>query len=490
MKKLIGAAILILLVYSCKKNAGNDPGTSIYLHSVLSHLRDSLSATDLSQLDTTKGYLTDPRKSGNYTLRLPFKGKSISGDFVLLQTDANGNILRSRVVHLENDSQDGTPFSGNIRLSSLSGMVILQSKVSNGYLEALHGGGITATPKKLTDSKTTTVLPAPDADWLPEVVVVGYGSGSAPSNYISLDGLLGAASSGILNSGGGDGSASDGGNSGGGGGASSGSQNSSNTSTPPDSTYYAPLDPSQIPRFSSSGGGITITDAVQFEKEYVYSIPTIDIRKFFNCFDLVPSDGATYSIQLCVDLPINSTPEASMNFSGGVNAGHTFLVLTKSGNGINVTQCFGYYPQSAPSAWNPFLPIPSAMKDNGDKEINASITMSIDSKQFDVIKSTAINLSTNSYTLDKSNCTDYALGVFNSTRSTPLTMQPYVLRQAGIALSNGMASSPITVTINSSPQKLYAELSDMKSNGNAEASNIQLDLSHNLRSPISHGPCN
>ena len=491
MKKLIGAAILILLVYSCKKDTGKDSGTSIYLHSVLSHLRDSFSASDFSQLDTTKGYLTDPGKTGYYTLRLPFKGKSISGDFVLLRTDATGKILDSRVVHLENDNQDGAPFSGNIRLSSLSGRVILQSKVSNGYIEALHRNGLTATPPKRPDSKTTTVLPASgDADWLPEVVVVGYTSDSPPDSYISLDGLLDAASSNPLNFGGGDGSAAVGVNSGGGGGASSGSQNSSHTTTPPDSTYYAPLDPSHLSSTSPFGRGITLTNALQFEQDYVNSIPTIDIRKFFNCFDLVPSDGASYTIQLCADVPSNSNPDVSMNFSGTVNAGHTFLVITKSGSGISVTQSFGYYPQTAPSAWNPFSSIPSAIKDNRGQEINASITMSIGPDQFNAIRSTAINQSTQPYLLDKSNCTDYALSVFNAGRSTPLTMDPYILRQAGLAASNGITSSPITVTINNSPQKLYAKLATMKNNGDLEAANIQIDLSHTLKAPISHGECN
>ncbi len=489
MKKLIGAAILILLVYSCKKDAVKTSATSIYLHLILSHLRDSLSTSDFSQLDTTTGYLTDPGKTGNYTLRLPFKGKSITGDFVLLRTDANGNILLSRVVHLENDNQTGSQFSGNIRLSSLSGRVILESKVSNGSIESLHRNGLTATSPKAPGSKTTTVLPASgDADWLPEVVVVGYTSDSPPDSYISLDGLLDAASSNPLNFGGGDGSAAGGVNSGGGGGASGGSQNSSHTAVSSESAYYAPLDPSQLPGTSPFGRGITLTNALQFEQDYVNSIPTIDIRKFFNCFDQIPDVGASYSVQLCVDVPINNNPAASSNTSG-FSAGHTFLVVTKSLGGMSITQSFGFYPSTTLSVWNPFSSRQSAIKDNGGQEINGSLTISISTAQFNSLKTTAINLASKSYVLDSSNCTDYALGVFNSARSSPIVLPPYVVREPGLIISGASASSGFTVTIANSPQQLYEKLSQMKTNADAEASNIQLNLSHNLKAPISHGPC-
>jgi len=232
------------------------------------------------------------------------------------------------------------------------------------------------------------------------------------------------------------------------------------------------------------GGGI------ELEGEYIYSIPTVDVRKLFNCFDMVPDEGAKYSIQLCVDLPVNSMPNMSMNFSGGVNAGHAFLVVTKDGSGSSITQAFGFYPETAPSAWNPFLSIPSIIKDNGDKEINGSISMSLNSDQFNSIKSAAIDFCNRPYTLDKSNCTDYALSVFNAGRRSPITMNPYIVSQAGIVMANGMSSVPITVTINNSPQKLYEKLAYMKTSGDSEGANIQLDLSHNLHSPISHGMCN
>jgi hypothetical protein len=488
MKKLIGAAFLILLAFSCKKDAGKNPVTDIYLHSVLLHLRDSISAEDFSRLDTTRAYLTNSEKSRFRTLRLAFAGKPLSGDFMLLRTDETGNILRGQVIHLESDGPSGGQFSGNIRLSAFSGHVNLQSTITNGSIDALHAENGRGNQLKAVDGKTVTLEPAPPADLLPEVIVIGYSSGASPTPYINLDGIIGSASAGISGSGGGGaggGSGSAGGSpsSGGGGNGGTGSGRGSGP-------VYSPLDPNEVSGGFSRGAGLIPSPSLEVEPDYVNAIPVVDIRKMFNCFDLVPNDGATFSIQLCADVPANSNPDVSMNFSGTVNAGHVFLVVTKFGSGVAVTQSFGYYPQSAPSAWNPFSPLPAAIKDNKGQEINASISMSMNSTQFDAVKAAAITLSTQAYQLDKSNCTDYALNVFNAARAVPLTMDPYLLRQAGIVMANGLSSPSITVSITNSPQKLYAKLSSMKSNGGDEAGNIQLDLSHNLKAPISHGECN
>src|SRR5262249_6427464 len=140
---------------------------------------------------------------------------------------------------------------------------------------------------------------------------------------------------------------------------------------------YSPVDAEGELTHGRGLGGVQVNPGIEIEEEYIYNIPIVDVRKYFNCFDLVPNEGAIYTIQLCVDVPVNSDPDMSMNFSGGVSAGHTFLVVTKTGGGVSVSQSFGFYPQTAPSMWNPFSSIPSTIKDNGNKEINASITMNI-----------------------------------------------------------------------------------------------------------------
>jgi len=219
----------------------------------------------------------------------------------------------------------------------------------------------------------------------------------------------------------------------------------------------------------------------------MYSIPVVDIKAIFNCFDQIPDAGASFSVQLCVDIPVNGSPAASSNVSA-FSAGHSFLIVSKSGGGNSITQAFGFYPATGISMWNPFTSKPSAIRDNSGQEINGSLSMSLSSDQFGQLKATAIGLSSKPYILDASNCTDYAVGVINSLRSQPLSLQPYVVHQPGVTVS-GSLSPGFDVTINNSPQRLYELLSQMKSAGGPESANIQLDLSHNLKAPLSHGPC-
>lgn len=486
MKKLIHVFIISIIFVSCRKDAANVVGTtSPYLSTVLSHLRDSLTSTDYLALDTNSTWLTNPGKTNKYLLRIGFKGKPITQDFLLVHTDPVGFIHIGATIHLENTTPANSyQFSGSISLRSLSGKDITQSQIVAGHILSLHTGRRLTTTSSGT--KEVDVLPAPDADWLPEVVVIGYPGGDAPTPYISLDALLpGVGNSDLgINSG----SSSDNSNSSG----SGSGGNSAPTNTPPASptppTPYSPLNPRTFPSHTSFGA--SMVEPIEVEAEYIEDLPVINIQKYFNCFDLVPSAGATYSIKLCVDLPINNNPAASMNFSGGVNAGHSFLVITKSSGSITVTQCFGFYPQERPSLLNPFSPIPSVLKDNSNREINASITMSINSDQFNALKTGAITLCNSSYSLDNWNCTDYALGVFNSARTTPLKIDQYIIRQPGISSPTGISSPGFNVTINSSPQQLYNKLSTMKLTSDPEASNIQVDLSHNYKSPASHGECN
>src|SRR5258708_16257285 len=315
MKKLISAAIFILFAYSCRKDAVIQADSGVYLHSVLTHLRDSLSVEDFNRLDTGKAILTNPGTGTLYTLRFPFTGKSLAGDFVLLRTDPAGNILKGQVVHLENTGHD-LQFSGNIQLTSLSGRLILNSGIDNGFINAFHGAGRRPTHVGGAKPQTVTLLPAPNADWLPEGGVVGYPDDSSPNFYITLDALLGASSGGILGSSGG--SQGDAGSGGGGSGIAGGGSVSgaSPGSIPGSSTApHSPLSPAATPMRSSLGVGVS--DPIDVEKEYVYGKPIVDVQKYFNCFDQVPSDGASYTIQLCADVPVNSNPAMSMHFSGG-----------------------------------------------------------------------------------------------------------------------------------------------------------------------------
>jgi hypothetical protein len=489
MKKLISALSVLLCLISCKKEAATfRPGNDKYLTIVLSRLRDSLSSAEFQTLDTNSTYLTDPGKRNNLTLRIGLKGKSIAGDFILVRTDKTGNIQAGTSVHLENTTPAYSyQFSGSVRLRSLSGNTTLQSEIVAGHILSFHAGN-RLTPSS-SGTKETTLLPAPDADWLPEVIVVGYSGSATSTPYISLDALLGGIGTG--DTGPASGGSPDNSNPGDGGG--NGGGNTGDGGSPPPAPSYATYSPIDPPASSNpihhSFGPTTITGDIDVETEYLDKIPVIDIRKFFTCFDQVPSDGAVYSVQLCVDLPINNNPAASMNFSDA-SAGHTFLIVTKSNADISIAQIFGFYPATKPSFLSPFATLSAVIKNNGGQEINGSINMNISADQFNIMRTNAINLSTRPYALDMSNCTDYALGVFNSVRSSPITIDPYIVRVPGTYISGAPASPSYSVTIPNSPQGLFEKLNQLKSSQGPESANIQIDLSHNYLAPLSHGPCN
>ncbi|MGN6402708.1 MAG: hypothetical protein ACTHMD_19780, partial [Flavisolibacter sp.] len=125
---------------------------------------------------------------------------------------------------------------------------------------------------------------------------------------------------------------------------------------------------------------------------------------------------------------------------------------------------------------------------NGSQEINASIEMTISESQFNTIKQNAINWSKRNYALGDYNCTNYAMDIFNSVRGIPISVDPYKVILPGD--TNPWApSDPITITIEKSPQKLFAKLQEMKTTS-AESSRIAIQQDHNYRSPISKGECN
>ncbi|MBS1605394.1 MAG: hypothetical protein JST42_22210, partial [Bacteroidetes bacterium] len=189
MKKIVFTAVVLIFVCSCRKDA---PGVqpAIFLRSVLAHLRDSLGPAGYNTLDTDRVF-----SGGRNILRIGYRGKPIAEEFLLVRTDSVGNVLRGQAVHL---SLDG--LSGSVETRSFSGKVVMSSGIDRGVITGLHG--VSGVSRTIVEGKTVTMLPAPDADWLPEVVVVGYGGGSAGTPYMAFDGLVGPSSGGIVYGGG------------------------------------------------------------------------------------------------------------------------------------------------------------------------------------------------------------------------------------------------------------------------------------------------
>jgi len=464
MRHLTLITLTLLLIASCKKEINNNkPDLSGYVQNVKAALKDSLTSNDYAALDFNRAVLSKVDSVQLYLLRIPLKGKEIKNDFVIVKTKVDGKVERGKIVHMEGaDTAFGNigikSFYGSITISSLKRDIQMQSAINNGYILAFH------PQMNLRTTLEAPVYPVyPGATVLPEVIVYSYintSSGISGSDWWLLQSLFydysfGGGTSGYYSSLDG---TSGGGGGGGGGGYGDG--------------------------YGGSGNG----DMEEIEAEYIYNLPGVDLSKMFKCFDNVPSIGATYSIRLCSDIPSNSNPNASANFSAA-SGGHTFLTITKTNGSTSVTQSFGFYPSSQPSWIDPFSPVTSTLKDNGAQEINASLEMNLTETQFNTVKQNAISWSTRNYELTDYNCSNYAVDIFNSVRTTPIIIPGYQIVLPGN--TNPWApNNPVTVTINKSPQMLFSKLQEMKNNNDPESSKIVIDQSHNYTAPISKGECN
>jgi hypothetical protein len=470
MKRLFYSILILCLIVSCKKEIGNEKNRFAYVEKIKNDLKDSLSYNDFASLNFKKAVLSKIDSIELYLLRIPFTGKGLKNDFILLKTSADGRIEKGKIIHLDGGIHN-RQWEGDVTISSLDRKNGLQSPIENGYITALH---------QRSNLRTSMMDPIYQDPYvvLPEVIVVATYESSGGISYSDWAYLQ----SFFYDSGGGTSGASG---------------------------YYGSMDGSGgggyydgsgggyggTGGYDNSGGDIPYVDEgvsqdplIEIEAEYIYSLPSVDISKMFKCFDNVPSTGASFSIKLCSDLPSNSNPNASANFSAA-SGGHSFLTVTKSGGGYSVTQSFGFYPASSPAWYDPFLPVTSSIKDNGAQEINASIAMGINESQFNTIKQNAIAWSQKNYQLADYNCSDYAIDIFNSVRSTPLSIPGFKVILPGNT-NPWVPTDPNFITINKSPQMLFLTLQEMKRNNSAEASNIVIDQTHNSHAPISKGECN
>ncbi len=481
MRNLTFILISLLLFTSCKKDLHSLSGdTAMQLDKTTAYLKSQLSAADFSSLDFAKPDLTILDSGQILLWRVPFAGKSIATDFVLVQAGADGVCTAGRIIHLENGLGNGFVYNDSVSIQSLGRQSILQSGIENGFITALHPSVIRQV--SVNSLVSVDVVPASaGADVLPEVVIVGYinSTGTPPTlaSYMSLLTLMASSPNG------GSGATGVGGSGGGG-----GSGSAPGTTTSPvgggSVNIYTPLAP-------NGGGSATLspsllTKPIEVEAEYTTNEPAIDITAYFKCFDNVPSAGATFTIKLCADLPVNSNPAY---VTLGSSSGHAFITLTKTNGSLSVTQSYGFYPTQSISLLNPFGNVIGGIKDNGGHEINASIVMTINESQFTSIKTNSIAWSTKSYSLAGYNCTNYALNVFNSMNSIPLVIDPLTVYLPNSGNTYNPGAPPQTVNIPDSPQALFVKLQRLKSSGSSAAGNITIDQTHNTISPISYGPC-
>jgi len=436
MKNTLITALSLLFIISCKKNeitatlTNSQESNSIqyrdeYLSNVKKYLIDSISAADYRNIDFSKAIVTKFDSGRIFLLRLQFKKPD--NEFILLKTDASGlwskglilNIKYAKGIQQNELLKKPHSFNGNIIVSSLNRKGNNNFQIRNGFRE---------------DSTKNPVLPS--GNTLPDVVVTAYipssGSISYADWYNLLD-LYAPAELGIY-----------------GYGNNGGSSNSYYG-------YFSPTDPYSYG--NQQGGGLENADPKVIEYENPETLPDISIYDYMNCFGNISDEGATCSIEIFSDLPVNGEPNTFFNWQDG-SPGHTFLQIKKSNGDESIQQNIGFYPNQG---WKTVLytPVASKLVDNGGHKFNASLKMNLTSAQLHSVITEIENLSNSSYDMDQYNCTDFALQVFNTVRpGNELTIPLYVLP--------GNTSSIKSKT----PQGLYQQLMNMLEDGNSESANI------------------
>jgi hypothetical protein len=145
----------------------------------------------------------------------------------------------------------------------------------------------------------------------------------------------------------------------------------------------------------------------------------IDLAQQLRVFD----DGVTdayYFISLCADVPYDRKP---LRVAHNQQTGHVFLIFRKIHDGDTVSKVFGFYPKNGlPTLF--FKRIKSKIKDNSGRIYDADVTRKISASAFDTALAKAIIYSKHIYHINRFNCYDYAVEIFNSIAgkdTVPLT---------------------------------------------------------------------
>ncbi len=310
------------------------------------------------------------------------------------------------------------------------------------------------------------IFPVP-YDELPEVIVTAYSPAAGEEGIHFNDYMLLQS---MFSGGGGDGG---GGSSKGGGGGYSGGYGGGSSA----GDYgYSPIGGGNgsIPNDPNNTDGQDIT--VHFD-ESAYR-PGIDLNAWLNCFSQIPDVGASYTVTLYADLPIDDDPSYNVNLFTGAT-GHCFLELTKTNGSQSVSQVLGFTAQAPFKAlFSPDQFLPSKMVDNAAHKYDASITLHVNGPAFTTMTNKMKELATLPYSITRFDCLDYDLSVINSIR-------PY----NAIVLPANPNSTNVFDMI-STGERLYNLLEQMKYSGSQESANIMIGNGAQYFAGLSHGPCN
>jgi hypothetical protein len=193
----------------------------------------------------------------------------------------------------------------------------------------------------------------------------------------------------------------------------------------------------------------------------------VNIREHLKIFD--DNDSlATYRISLCADVPNNKKP---LQVAHHQETGHVFLILQKIlYSGDTISRVFGFYPRKGlPTLF--FKKISSLVKDNSYREYDVEISKELSAVEFDTVLAKAAAYSGRIYHINKFNCYDYALNIFNSVAGENTLAVNYV-------------RFPFIFGKGGSPCSVYKSLQEMKISDSIGQHHIKFA---NMRAPISTG---
>jgi hypothetical protein len=239
---------------------------------------------------------------------------------------------------------------------------------------------------------------------------------------------------------------------------------------------------------NGGSGGVGVTHSAMYpgdggivdgsQLQFIYdTLPGIDLSKYFKCFTYIPDQGATYSVTICADIPVDGNSGALLTTS--FHPGHAFIILTKTNGTVSLSQSFGFYPESQKLSITGMY-IQSKIKDDGlvNHEYDASYTLpNVSQLDFQTVENMAVNLAgSQKYSLYNYNCTNYALQVFNSILpNTPIAVSDWIGSYTGIDFGK-------------TPNGLYETLVAMKTfAGGVNNLNISVGPKY---APFSSGSCN
>ena len=122
-------------------------------------------------------------------------------------------------------------------------------------------------------------------------------------------------------------------------------------------------------------------------------------------------EAVSYRLKLCADVPDNRHP---LKVAYQQESGHVFLILQKILPGADtLNKVFGFYPKKGlPTLF--FKTISSRIKDNSYREYDVDVSVDITASQFDTVLAIAVYQSLRKYHINRFNCYDYALNIFNA----------------------------------------------------------------------------